>query len=68
MQLDFMRERYLHRCREQLFAIRTYAISDVGIDVMSVLKLFAYRVMSTVSTDIVSSHTKYCRIAFGITR
>ena len=57
----FMRERYLHR----LFA---YAKSAVGIDVMSVHKLFAYRVVSTVSTDIVSSHTKYCRIAYGITR
>ena len=59
--LTFMRERYLHR----LFA---YAKSAVGIDVVSVHKLFAYRVVSTVSTDIVSSHTKYCRIAYGITR
>ena len=42
--LTFLRERYLHRCREQSFAVRA-----VGIDV-------------------VSSHTKYCRIAFGITR
>ena len=31
--LAFMRERYLHRCREQLFAIRAYAMSAVGIDV-----------------------------------
>ena len=52
--LTFMRERYLHRS----FA---YAKSAVGIDVVSVHKLFAYRVVSTVSTDIVSSHTKYCR-------
>ena len=52
---------YLHRS----FA---YAKSAVGIDVVSVHKLFAYRVASTVSTDIVSSHTKYCRIAYGITR
>ena len=59
--LTFMRERYLHRS----FA---YAKSAVGIDVVSVHKLFAYRVVSTVSTDIVSSHTKYCRIAYGITR
>ena len=59
--LTFMRERYLHRS----FA---YAKSAVGIDVMSVHKLFAYRVVSTVSTDIVSSHTKYCRMAYGITR
>ena len=44
--LTFMRERYLHRS----FA---YAKSAVGIDVMSVHKLFAYRVVSTVSTDIV---------------
>ena len=43
--LTFMPERYLHRCREQSFAIRTYAMSAVGIDVMSV-------------------HTKYCRMAF----
>ena len=49
--LTFMRERYLHRS----FA---YAKSAVGIDVVSVHKLFAYRVVSTVSTDIVSSHTK----------
>ena len=53
-----MRERHLHRCREQSFAIRAYAMSAVGIDVVSVQKLFAYRVVSTVSTDIVSSHTK----------
>ena len=66
--LTFMRERYLHRCREQSFAIRAYAMSAVGIDVVSVGKLFAYMVVSTVSTDIVSSHTKYCRIAYGITR
>ena len=59
--LTFMRERYLHRS----FA---YAKSAVGIDVVSIHKLFAYRVVSTVSTDIVSSHTKYCRIAYGITR
>ena len=59
--LTFMRERYLHRS----FA---YAKSAVGIDVVSVHKLFAYRVVSTVSTDIVSSHTKCCRIAYGIKR
>ena len=59
--LTFMREHYLHRSF-------TYAMTAVGIDVMSVHKLFAYRVMSTVSTDVVSSHTKYCRIAYGITR
>ena len=43
--LTFMRERYLHRS----FA---YAKSAVGIDVVSVHKLFAYRVVSTVNTDI----------------
>ena len=63
-----MRERSLHRCREQSFAIRAYAMSAVGIDVVSVHKLFAYRVVSTVSTDIMSSHTKYYKIAYGITR
>ena len=31
-------------------------------------KLFAYMIVSTVSTDIVSSYAKYCRIAYGITR
>ena len=67
-KLTFMRERYLHRCREQSFAIRAYAMSADCIDVVSVHKLFAYRVVSTVSTDIVYSHTKYCRIAYGITR
>ena len=66
--LTFMRERYLHRCREQSFAIRTFAMSAVGIDVVSVHKLFAYKVVGTVSTDIMSSHMKFCRIAFGITR
>ena len=53
-----MRERYLHGCREQSFAIRAYAMSAVGIDALIVHKLFAYRVVSTVGTDIVSSHTK----------
>ena len=33
--LTFMREPYLHRCREQSFAIRPYTISAVGIDVVS---------------------------------
>ena len=54
--LTFMRERYLH-------SSCAYAKSAVGIDVVSAHKLFAYRVVSTVSKDIVSSHTKYCRIA-----
>ena len=63
-----MRERSWHRCREQSFAIRAYAMSTVDIDVLSVNKLFAYRVVSPVSTDIVRSHTKLCRIAYGITR
>ena len=66
--LTFLREPCLHRCREQSFSIRAYAMSAVGIDDVSVHKLFAYRVVSTVSTDIVSSHAKYCRIAYGITR
>ena len=57
--LTFLPERYLHRCLEQSFAIRAYAMSAVGIDVVSIHKLFAYRVVSTVCTDIVSSHTKY---------
>ena len=30
-----MRERYLNWCREQSFAIRAYAMSAVGIDVVS---------------------------------
>ena len=58
----------MHRCREQSFAIRPDAMRAVGIAVVSVHKVFAYRVVSTVSTDIVSSHMKYCRIAYGITR
>ena len=33
--LNFLREPYLHRCREQSFAIRAYAMSAVGIDVVS---------------------------------
>ena len=63
-----MRELYLYRCREQSFAIRASAMSAVGIDVVCVHKLFAYWVVSTISTDIVSSHTKYCKIAYGITK
>ena len=59
--LTFMRERYLHRCREQSFAIRAYDMSAVGIDVVSVHKLIAYRVMSTFCIDVVSGHMKYCR-------
>ena len=82
--LTFMRERYLHsklvpllstpcgryKGREPVYLHRSFAYtkSAVGIDVVSVHKLFAYRVVSTVSTDIVSSHTKYCRIAYDITR
>ena len=66
--LTFMRGRYLHRHREQSFAFRAYAMRAVDIDIVSLRKLLAYRVVSTVSTDIVSSHTKYCRIAYGITR
>ena len=33
--LIFLCERYLHRCREQSFAIRVYAMSAVGIGVVS---------------------------------
>ena len=66
--LTFMPERSLHRCHEQSLAILAYAMSAVGIDVVSDHKLFAYRVVSSDSTDIMSSHTKYCRIAYGITR
>ena len=32
----FLRECYLHRCCEQSFAIRAYAMRAVGINVMSV--------------------------------
>ena len=63
-----MHERQLHRCREQSFAIRVYDMNAVGIDVVNVHKLFAYRVMSTVRINVVSGHMKYCRIAYGITR
>ena len=65
-----MRERYLHICREQSFAIRAYAMRAVGIDVVSVHKLFTYKVVSTVSTDIVSSHNRkrYHKIAECIAR
>ena len=55
-----MCERYLHRCREQSIAIRAYAISTylhigVGINVVGVHKLFAYRVVSAVRIDVVSN-------------
>ena len=63
-----MRERYLRRCRVQSFAIRAYAMSAVDIDVLSVHKLFADGVVSTVRIDVVSNHTKYCRTAYGITK
>ena len=63
-----MRESFFHRCREQSFAVRANAMSAVGIDVVSVHKLFAYRVVSAVRTDVVSSHMKYWRIAYGIIR
>ena len=66
--LTLMCEIYLHRCREQSFVIRAYAVSAVGIDGVSVSKLFAKGVVSTVRTDVVSSHMKYCGIAYGITR
>ena len=66
--LIFMHERYLYRCREQSIAIRAGAMSAVGIDVVSVHKLFAYRVVSAVRIDVVSSHMKYCRIPIAITR
>ena len=33
--LTVMRERCLHRCREQSFAIHAYTMSAVGIDVVS---------------------------------
>ena len=55
--LTFMRERYLHRCSEQSFAIRAYAMSDVGRDVVSVHKLFAYGVVTTRLTFTI---VKYC--------
>ena len=56
-----MRDRYLHRYREQSFAIRAYDMSAVGIDDVSVHKLFAYRFISTVRIDVVSGHMKYWR-------
>ena len=39
--LTFMREHSSHRCHEQSFAIRSYAMSADGIDVVWVHKLFA---------------------------
>ena len=51
-----MRERFLHRCREQSFAIRAYAMSAFGLDVVSVHQIFEYRIVSTVRIGVVSSH------------
>ena len=51
-----MRERSLHRCRERSFAVRAHVLSAVGIDVVSVHKLFAYWVVSAVRQDVVSSY------------
>ena len=45
ISLHLRRERSLHRCPEQSFAIRAYAMNAVGIDVVSVHKLFGYRVV-----------------------
>ena len=42
-------------------------MSTVGIDVVSVYELFAYGYVSTVRINVVSSHMKYRRIAYGIT-
>ena len=50
-----MCERYLHRCHELSVAIRAYAMSAVGIDVVSVhtlSALSAYRVLSAVRIDV----------------
>ena len=69
--LTFMRERYLHRCRDQSFAIRAYAMSAVGIDVVSVHKLFAHGIGSTFRINVVSSHMNriwYHKIAESIAR
>ena len=63
-----MREHYLLRCRKQSFAIRAHVMSAVSIAVVGVQKLFAYRVVSTVRIDVVSSHMKYFRTAYGIAR
>ena len=65
-----MCERYLHRCREQSIAIRAYAISAVGIDVVSVHKLSAYRVVSAVRKDVVilQNPSRYHKIAECIAR
>ena len=62
-----MPERYLQRCQGKSFAIRAYAMSAVSIIVVNVHKLFAYSVVSAVCIDVVSSHIKYCIIAYGIT-
>ena len=56
-----MHVRYFHKGREQSFAIRAYDMSAVGIDVVNVHKLFAYRFMSTVRIDVLNDHMKYCR-------
>ena len=37
--LTFLHEHFLHRCREQSFVIHAYAMSAVGIYVVSVHKL-----------------------------
>ena len=47
--LTFLHEHYLHSCLELLFSNWAYAMSAVGIDVVSVHRLFVYRVASTVS-------------------
>ena len=47
-----MCERYLHRCHELSVTIRAYAMSAVGIDVVSVHTLSAYRVLSAVRIDV----------------
>ena len=64
----------VHRCREQSFAIRAYAMSTVGINVVSVHKLFTYRVVSTVriyreqSYDILQNRIYYHKLEECIAR
>ena len=54
----YLHDCYLQRCREKSKAIHIRAI---GIDVVSGHK-------QAVCIDVMSSHMKYCRITYGITR
>ena len=68
--LTFMCERYLHRCREQSFAIPAYAIRTMSIDVVSDHKgrKHCYHRYHDQSYKILQNSIRYHKIAECIAR